>query len=197
MERRAFTRYALSVPVLFNWQKEDGGCQGGGFARDVSMGGAYILCPATNCPVVRAAISIEVLLPTVGVSGAGLKLSGQGQVVRTGSEIEPPGFAVMTKFGIRGSHSEEEEEIDLPLAIVRTSGVLRWVGSEMEPAAIPDSEIAGVRPLLANNILFWPHAFLKIGQRVRIRGGPLNGCGGSPDLPVVSSHAISLDRSAL
>lgn len=62
---------------------------------------------------------------------------------------------------------------------VRTPGVLRWVGPSGEPAVIPDSEMEAVRSLVANDIPFWPHAFLKIGQRVRIRGGCLDGIEGT------------------
>jgi hypothetical protein len=36
-----------------------------------------------------------------------------------------------------------------------------------------------VRSLVAKGVPLWPHAFLKIGQRVRIRGGCLDGVEGT------------------
>lgn len=65
------------------------------------------------------------------------------------------------------------------LTVIRTPGVLRWVGANGEPAAIPDSQMEAVRSLLEGNVPLWPHSFLKMGQRVRIRGGSLDGVEGT------------------
>lgn len=62
---------------------------------------------------------------------------------------------------------------------VRTPGVLRWVGANGEPAAIPDSQMEAVRSLVEKNVPLWPHAFFKLGQRVRIKGGSLDGVEGT------------------
>jgi hypothetical protein len=43
---------------------------------------------------------------------------------------------------------------------------------------IPDNQIHDIRTLLANDIEFRSYPFLKIGQRVRIRGGSLDGVEG-------------------
>ncbi len=65
------------------------------------------------------------------------------------------------------------------VSTLRTPGVLRWVGTHGEPAAIPDSQMEAVRSLVERNLPLWPHPFLKVGQRVRIRGGSLDGVEGT------------------
>jgi transcription antitermination factor NusG len=64
------------------------------------------------------------------------------------------------------------------LNVLRVSGVLSLVGSQGEGTAIPDSQMDAVRTLLQGEIPWSSHPFLKIGQRVRIRGGALEGLEG-------------------
>ena len=64
------------------------------------------------------------------------------------------------------------------ISVLRTNGVLSFVGSHNQGAPIPESQIQGIRSLLANRIPFSPYSFLKVGQRVRIRGGCLDGVEG-------------------
>jgi transcription antitermination factor NusG len=64
------------------------------------------------------------------------------------------------------------------LAVLRTHGVLRIVGSAPLGTPIPDEQIDSVRALLACNLPWTFHPFLKEGQRVRIRGGALDGVEG-------------------
>jgi len=47
-----------------------------------------------------------------------------------------------------------------------------------EPLPIPDEQIDSVKELIAKNIHCTGYPFLKIGQRVRIRGGSLEGLEG-------------------
>ena len=47
-----------------------------------------------------------------------------------------------------------------------------------EPLPIPDEQIDNVKELLAKNIRCAVYPFLKVGQRVRIRGGSLEGLEG-------------------
>lgn len=63
-------------------------------------------------------------------------------------------------------------------AVVRTPGVLTMVASQNQPIPIPDNQIENIRTLLAHNISMSPYPFLKAGQRVRIRGGVLDGIEG-------------------
>ena len=64
------------------------------------------------------------------------------------------------------------------LRLLRVEGVLSLVGSRREGTAIPDGEIESVRLLLEERLPWSSHPFLKIGQRVRIRGGALDGMEG-------------------
>jgi transcription antitermination factor NusG len=64
------------------------------------------------------------------------------------------------------------------IAVLCTPGVLSFVGSNHDPTPIPESDIENVRTLLGGLAQFSEHAFLKVGQRVRIRGGSLQGLEG-------------------
>ena len=56
--------------------------------------------------------------------------------------------------------------------------MLSFVGTQNQATPIPESQIQQVRTLLDNKVRISPHPFLKIGQRVRIRGGCLEGMEG-------------------
>jgi len=64
------------------------------------------------------------------------------------------------------------------VSVLRTNGVLSFVGFRNQAVPIPEGQIRGIQSLLANRIRFSPHFFLKVGQRVRIRGGCLDGVEG-------------------
>jgi len=64
------------------------------------------------------------------------------------------------------------------LHVLRVGGVLGLVGSGGEGTPIPDGQIDAVRTLIDGPIPWSSHPFLKIGQRVRIRGGALEGLEG-------------------
>jgi transcription antitermination factor NusG len=64
------------------------------------------------------------------------------------------------------------------IAVLRAAGVLRFVGGHHEEAAIPDRDIENINILLEKKVPFVSQSFLKIGQRVRIRGGALDGVEG-------------------
>jgi transcription antitermination factor NusG len=65
------------------------------------------------------------------------------------------------------------------LRVCQTDGVLQIVGVKGQGIAIPDDQIDAVRTLLTGNLAWSNHPFLKIGQRVRICGGALEGVEGS------------------
>jgi transcription antitermination factor NusG len=67
---------------------------------------------------------------------------------------------------------------DARVAVLRTKGVLQFVGARGIGTAVPDSEIQAVRTLLKEQIPFTPHPYLRIGQLVRIVGGALDGIKG-------------------
>jgi len=64
------------------------------------------------------------------------------------------------------------------ISVLRTNGVLSFVGVRNIGVPIPDSEIDAVRAVLDGKTSFKPHPYLKVGQQVRICGGSLDGLTG-------------------
>src|ERR1700722_1989765 len=64
------------------------------------------------------------------------------------------------------------------LRVLRVEGVFGLAGAQGEGTPIPHSEIDAVRSLVETEIPWSSHPFLKIGQRVRIRSGALDGMEG-------------------
>jgi len=64
------------------------------------------------------------------------------------------------------------------LRVLRVAGVLGLVGSHGEGTPIPREQIDAVRTLVEGTLPWTSHPFLKIGQRVRIRSGALDGMEG-------------------
>ena len=112
-----------------------------------------------------------------------------GELVQKGVEIYLPLIAR------RHQWSDRQKLVELPLfpcyafarispsaearvQILRTSGVIGLVGAAGYGEPIPDSQIENVRILLTNKIKLDPYHFLKVGQRVRVRGGSLDGLEG-------------------
>jgi transcription antitermination factor NusG len=68
--------------------------------------------------------------------------------------------------------------LERQLSIVTTPGVLGLVGFAGAPAIITDAEIEAVRQTIARCAHLEPHPFLKCGDWVRVKGGPLEGIEG-------------------
>jgi transcription antitermination factor NusG len=64
------------------------------------------------------------------------------------------------------------------LTVLRTEGVIGFVGVRGEGTPVRDAEIESVRLVLTRGVPFAAYPFLKIGQRVRIRGGSFDGVEG-------------------
>lgn len=64
-------------------------------------------------------------------------------------------------------------------AVMRVNSVLRFVGTRSAGVPIPESQIESTRTLLTSKLPYTVHDFLKIGQRVRVRGGALEGIEGT------------------
>jgi transcription antitermination factor NusG len=64
------------------------------------------------------------------------------------------------------------------LRVLRVEGVFGLVGAGGEGTPIPDAQIDTVRSLVETQLPWSAHPFLKIGQRVRIRSGALDGMEG-------------------
>ena len=68
--------------------------------------------------------------------------------------------------------------LDARVPVLRTHGVINFVGARGIGSPIPDGEIEAVQTLLKQRIPFKLYPYLKIGQAVRIRGGALDGIKG-------------------
>ena len=64
------------------------------------------------------------------------------------------------------------------LAVLQTEGVVHFVGTHGQGSPIPDEQIESIQTLLKNDVAIESHPYLKIGQRVRLRGGSLEGMEG-------------------
>lgn len=64
------------------------------------------------------------------------------------------------------------------MRVYRTNGVFGIVSMRGEAIPIPEEQINALRAVIGQEIPWSSHPFLKIGQRVRIRGGSLEGVEG-------------------
>ena len=64
------------------------------------------------------------------------------------------------------------------LRVLQVAGVVRLVGFQGVPAALPAAELAIIRNALQKGIEAEPHRYLKVGQRVRVTSGPMEGLEG-------------------
>jgi len=75
-------------------------------------------------------------------------------------------------------------------SILRTNGVRSFVGMRGIGVAVPNDEIESVQKILLEGVNFTDYPFLAIGQKVRVRGGSLDGVSGI-------LTAINNDRSLI
>jgi transcription antitermination factor NusG len=68
--------------------------------------------------------------------------------------------------------------LDRRLQILTTPGVYTIVGWAGRPAVIPQAEIDAVRRVIESFLRVEPHPFLKCGDWVRVKSGPLQGLEG-------------------
>jgi transcription antitermination factor NusG len=102
--------------------------------------------------------------------------------------VEIPVFAGYVFVHISDRSDERLQVLEIP-------GVLHFVGFGRTATSIPDAEIDSLRHVFANGVPFQAHEFLQIGERVRIRGGFMDGVEGKlldrkPDTLVISVGAI-------
>jgi transcription antitermination factor NusG len=64
------------------------------------------------------------------------------------------------------------------LRVMQIPSVVRLVGFNGLPTALPDTEMEALRSGLSKRLRAEPHPFLTVGRRVRIRAGPLAGLEG-------------------
>lgn len=70
------------------------------------------------------------------------------------------------------------QTVEERLKVLRTPGVLGFVGSERKGTSIPDDQIESLRKAISEKVPCLPHPFIGVGKRVRIRGGSLDGVEG-------------------
>jgi len=87
-------------------------------------------------------------------------------------QVEVPLFSGYTF--VRLAYARNEQRIQ----VLQTHGVAGFVGVQRAGVPIPDSQIEDIRTLLFNKVDLKAHSFLKVGQRVRVRGGALDGVQG-------------------
>lgn len=104
LERRTHRRFSVQAPILFRNISERPGKVAGGFTKNLSASGLYLLCEESDRPRLGNDIEVEVLLPSVHRdSGPNLRLKSRGRVERLNSPNEPSGCAVATSFGYEKS----------------------------------------------------------------------------------------------
>jgi transcription antitermination factor NusG len=95
------------------------------------------------------------------------------------------------------------------LRVLQLPSAVRLVSFNGQPAALPDSEIEQLRERLSRGGCVEPHPYLRVGRRVRVRCGPMQGLEGiivrrkdrcrvvfSLDL-IMRSMAVEVDESDL
>ncbi len=115
---------------------------------------------------------------------------------KVASELQKKGIDIfLPVFSVKHQWSDRQQVIHPPLfpryvfvrvaptldtrvSILRTNGVNSFVGVRGIGSAIPDGEIEALQTLLEQRVPFEPYPYLKIGQRVCIRGGCLDGIEG-------------------
>jgi len=74
---------------------------------------------------------------------------------------------------LRMIHSSDDR-----VRVLRTQGVVNFVGVHGTGTPIPDHQIEDIKTLLTSRISYEERPFLRVGQRVRVRGGALDGVQG-------------------
>ena len=87
------------------------------------------------------------------------------------SKVEIPMFSCYVFVRIAQAKDER-------LKVLRTLGVLGFVGNERQGTPIPDEQIESLRTAIREKIPCALHPFVSAGKRVRIRGGSLDGVEG-------------------
>lgn len=115
--------------------------------------------------------SVSAQLTTKGVDNYLPVVTRMHQWSDRRKQVEVPLFPCYAFVRIKPS-------VERRVQVLQVGGVLGFVGSGRQGLPIPDNQIEYIRTLLQNKISLDPYPFLKIGQRVRIRGGSLDGIEG-------------------
>jgi len=108
-------------------------------------------------------------------------------LTRQGIEVFLPLYTAVHRWKDRRKHLSLplfpcyvflRDGVDRRLQILKTPGVHGIVEVAGRPGVIPEAEIAAIRRVVENPLPVEPYPFLKNGDRVRIKSGPLNGLEG-------------------
>ncbi len=115
---------------------------------------------------------------------------------KVASDLEEKAVAVfLPVYSIKRQWSDRQKVVHPPLfpgyvfvqlvptihnrvPILRTNGVTGFVGARGIGTPIPDDEMDALQAVIAREVAFEPYPYLKIGKRVCIRGGSLDGIEG-------------------
>jgi hypothetical protein len=98
IELRKSKRYRLTAPAVIMWAPQNGIPQSGrGVTRDINTFGVYIQTDAM--PPIGALLQMEIVLPKMADSGPGMRLHGEGVVLRCDYGVAHGcGFAASAQF---------------------------------------------------------------------------------------------------
>lgn len=69
-------------------------------------------------------------------------------------------------------------ELQDKIQVLKVPGAVRLVTFNGQPAALPEQEIECLRNRQSNSSNIEPHPYLRVGRRVRVRSGPMQGLEG-------------------
>ena len=67
---------------------------------------------------------------------------------------------------------------ELLVKVLRVPGLVRFVTNGRNPVSVADEEMGAIRALMQNSVSYEPGPFPAVGERIRIRGGLLDGIDG-------------------
>jgi transcription antitermination factor NusG len=103
-------------------------------------------------------------------------------------QIELPLFTTYVFVRIGGDRSTR-------VNVLQTNGVFRFVGVRSMGVPIPDEQIETLQTIIRERVPFSQRPFLSLGQKVRIRGGSLDGiCGILSAIKDDRSLIVSVDN---
>ena len=131
---------------------------------------------------------------------------------RVAAELREKGVVAFLPLSIEAHQwSDRKRRVELPMfstyvfvrlggeqnsriKVLETNSVFRFVGARGIGSTIPDEQIETLQAIIREKVPFSPHPFLNVGQKVRVRGGSLDGiCGVLSAINNDQSLIVSVD----
>jgi hypothetical protein len=112
IERRAFRRFPLVLPVLFRWT-DSVEHYGVGHCGNAGLGGMFVL--TEKCPAVGTQVEIELNIPSCELVPRPSRLHCRGRVTRVETCYQLRGFAVVGRMEGGGHVTNAIEEVAVAL----------------------------------------------------------------------------------